>query len=153
FADKRLRLSCFDGTHAFLFDARLEGDGRLNGEFWSGDRGHDTWTAERDASAKLADTFSLARWNDDFGLATLLFPDLDGKERSLADAEFDGKARILQVMGSWCPNCQDETHYLADLDRRYRSRGLSIVGLSFEITGDFARDSEQVRRAAKRHGA
>jgi thiol-disulfide isomerase/thioredoxin len=153
FVDGRLRLSCFDGAHAFLFDAHLQDDGTLKGDFWSGDRWHETWTATRDAQAELPDTFGRAHWNEDIGLASLCFPDLDGKERSLADPEFAGRARILQVLGSWCPNCHDETHYLAELDKRYRSRGLSIVGLSFELTGDFERDAEQVRRTAKRHGA
>jgi thiol-disulfide isomerase/thioredoxin len=150
----RLRLSCFDGTHAFLFDARLQGDGSLSGDFWSGDRWHETWTATRDAHAELPDTFALAQWNEDFGLASLEFPDVaDGKERSLADPKLPGRARILQLLGSWCPNCHDETHTLAELDRKYRTRGLSIVGLAFELTGDFARDAEQVRRTAQRHGA
>lgn len=153
FTDRHLRLSCFDGTHAFLFDARLQDDGTLKGDFWSGDRWHETWTATRDARAELPDTYGRARWNEDIGLATLLFPDMDGQERSLADPEFAGQARIVQILGSWCPNCHDETHYLAELDRRYRARGLSIVGLAFEITGDFERDAEQVRRTAKRHGA
>jgi hypothetical protein len=153
FQDKRLHLSCFDGTHAFLFDAKLEDDGTLKGDFWSGDRWHETWTATRDANAVLPETYGRAHWNEDFGLASVCFPDLDGKEHTLADPELAGKARIVQVLGSWCPNCHDETHFLAELDRKDRSRGLSIVGLAFEITGDFERDAEQVRRTAKRHGA
>jgi thiol-disulfide isomerase/thioredoxin len=154
FESGRLRLSCFDGTHAFLFDARTQVDGTLKGDFYSGDRWHETWTATRDAAADLPDVFSLAKWSDDFGLASLDFPDAsDGRERCLAEPELAGKARIVQILGSWCPNCHDETHDLAELDRKYRARGLSIVGLAFELTGDFARDAEQVRRTAKRHGA
>jgi hypothetical protein len=34
---------------------------------------------------------------------------------------------------------------MVELDRRYRDRGLSIVGLAFELTGDPTRDKEQVR--------
>ena len=54
----RLRLSCFDGAHAFLFDARLRDDGSLRGDFWSRDSWHDTWTARRDPQATLADGFA-----------------------------------------------------------------------------------------------
>jgi thiol-disulfide isomerase/thioredoxin len=149
----RLRLSCFDGAHAFLFDARLLEDGRLEGDFWSGDRWHDRWRATRDPKAVLPDTFSGVKAADDFGLALLHFPDLDGKLRSLAEFQFAGRALVLQVLGSWCPNCHDETAYLADLDRRYRARGLSIVGLAFEYSGEFARDAAQVRRMRDRHRA
>jgi thiol-disulfide isomerase/thioredoxin len=151
--DGRLRLACFDGAHAFLFDARLQPDGTLKGDFWSGDRWHETWTATRDANAALPDTYGRAHWNADFGLATLAFPDLDGKERSLADPAFAGKARIIQILGSWCPNCHDETHYLADLYRRDQARGLSIVGIAFELSGDFSHDAQQVRLTRDRHGA
>ncbi len=149
----RLRLSCFDGAHAFLFDARLLEDGRLEGDFWSGDRWHDRWRATRDPKAELPDTFAGVKAADDFGLALLNFPDLDGKLRSLAEFQFAGRALVLQVLGSWCPNCHDETAYLADLDRRYRARGLAIVGLAFEYSGEFARDATQVRRMRDRHHA
>jgi thiol-disulfide isomerase/thioredoxin len=148
----RVRLSCFDGAHAFLFDARVKPDGSIAGDFWAGDSSHETWTARRDDQAALPDAFGATKWSPSASLEKLVFPDLDGKPRSLADPAFAGKARILQVMGSWCPNCGDETQYLVELDRRYRSRGLSIVGLAFEVTGDFARDAAQVRKLAARDG-
>ena len=49
--DGRLRLSAFDGAHAFLFDARLQPDGTLAGDFWSRDTWHESWTARRDEQA------------------------------------------------------------------------------------------------------
>lgn len=151
----RLRLSCFDGAHAFLFDARAEVAPNaapiLSGDFWSSDRWHETWTAKADPQAALADGFSESRWNEHLSLDALRFPDLQGKLRSLADPAFSGKARVVQIFGSWCPNCNDEAAYLVELDRRYRSRGLSILGLAFEVTGDLSRDTEQVRRFASHH--
>ncbi|HEV8113555.1 MAG TPA: TlpA disulfide reductase family protein [Planctomycetota bacterium] len=146
-----LRLSCFDGAHAFLFDARTSPDGSLAGDFWSGDRGHDTWMALRDDHASIPDEFERAHWKDGFGLAQLRFPDLDGKEHSLGEEAFAGRAIVVQVLGSWCPNCHDETAYLARVYDQYKARGLSVVGLAFEMTGDFARDAEQVRRMRERH--
>jgi len=148
----RLRLSCFDGAHAFLFDARLQPDGTLAGDFWSGDAWHDTWTAERDDRAALADGFAMTHWQGKAPLDTLRFPDLLGTPKSLDDPAFRGKALVIEVFGSWCPNCHDGAAYLVELDKRYRRRGLSIVGLAFEATGDFERDARQVRKFARRHG-
>jgi thiol-disulfide isomerase/thioredoxin len=152
-AGDRLRLSCFDGAHAFLFAATLRTDGTLIGDFWSGDAWHETWTARRDAAAALPDALALTRWvppaGDPFG--GLAFPDLDGRVRALADPEFGGKARILLVFGSWCPNCHDEAADLAELARRYRGRGLAVLGLAFERTGDLERDAAQVRTFVQRH--
>jgi hypothetical protein len=53
FEQGRLRLSCFDGAHAFLFDASMRVDGTLDGDFWSRDSWHERWTAEPDDSAAL----------------------------------------------------------------------------------------------------
>jgi thiol-disulfide isomerase/thioredoxin len=148
----RLRLSCFDGAHAFLFDARLRPDGTLVGEFWSRDSWHERWTARKDSDAALPDPFELTRWVGGKAMSEIVFPDLDGRERSLAEAEFFGRARVLQLFGSWCPNCNDATRFLVELDEKYRQRGLSIVGLAFEMTGDFERDAQQVRVYARHHG-
>ena len=52
-----LTLSCFDGAHAFLFEAELSDADHLAGTFWSGNWWKESWTAERDADAKLADPF------------------------------------------------------------------------------------------------
>jgi len=144
-----LTLSCFDGAHAFLLKAQRLADGTLAGDFHSGDWHDETWTAVRDATAELPDGFSATRARD-VRLADLTFPDLDGKTRSLG--EFGGRATLLVVFGSWCPNCNDEAAFLAELDRRYRERGLCILGLAFELTGEAERDAGQVRIFAQRHG-
>lgn len=151
FAAETLTLSCFDGAHAFLFRATLQPDGSLAGDFWSGESWHDTWTAVRDEQARLPDPFGLTQLKPGVKLDELAFPDVDGVPHRLGDPRFAGKARIVQLLGTWCPNCYDETLYLRELHERYAARGLSIVGLAFEVTGDFARDSRQVRTYARHH--
>ena len=64
---------------------------------------------------------------------------------------FAGRARLLVVFGSWCPNCNDEAAYLRELDQRYRDKGLSILGLAFERTGDLEVDRAQVKAYAAHH--
>ena len=147
-----LRLSVFDGAHAFLFDARVQADGSLAGNFWSGGWWHETWTATRDDDATLGDAFAQTRWIEGGSLADLVLPDLTGRARSLVEAEFAGRAIVLQLFGSWCPNCHDETKYLTELHGRYAARGLSILGLAFELSGEFERDAAQVRTLAARYG-
>ena len=142
-------LGCFDGAHAFLFKATLQPDASLKGDFWSGDSWHETWTAVRDENAKLPDPFGLTKWNGSASLASVSFLDVDGKPQSLI--KFTGAARMVVLFGSWCPNCNDEAEFLRELDAKYRERGLSIVGLAFELTGDFARDAKQVKLYAQRH--
>jgi thiol-disulfide isomerase/thioredoxin len=149
---KRLRLSRFDGAHAFLFDAKMTPEGRLEGDFWSRDTWHETWTAERDENVILDHAFGLSSVNAEVDLAGVSFPDLAGQRVSLNDARFAGKPRIIELFGSWCPNCHDAAAYLVELEKRYKHRGLQIVGVAFELTGDFARDARQVRRYAEKYG-
>lgn len=66
------------------------------------------------------------------------FPDLSGRLVSATDSEFKHKALIVSIGGSWCPNCQDEAPFLETLYRRYHSRGLEIVELSFEEQSQLA---------------
>lgn len=148
----RLRLSVFDGAHAFLFDAKLSTAGQLTGDFWSRDKWHETWTATRDPDAALPDAFKQTKWTPKATLGDIAFPDLEGSMRSLDDPAFRGNARILMIFGSWCPNCYDASKYLTELHGRYGEQGLSILGIAFELTDDPKRNAKQVKKYVKRHG-
>jgi len=65
-------------------------------------------------------------------------PDLNGQLVTEADPRFKGKVVLVNIMGSWCPNCHDEAPFLEELYKTYRARGLEIVSLSFE-------DAEQLK--------
>jgi thiol-disulfide isomerase/thioredoxin len=155
FQNGLLRLSTFDGAHAFLFQAHLSPDGnKLTGDYWSRDSYHATWTATRsnDAGATLPDGWKDVGLTNNEGRFQFRFPDLDGNPVALTDSRFQNKVALVNIFGSWCPNCNDEAPLLAAWDRKYRDRGLEIVGLAYEFTGDAARDREMVRRFAKRYG-
>ena len=151
-----LRLSCFDGGHAFLFHARPTDDGALAGDFWSRDSYHATWTARRvDPEAgggDVPDAWGLVTLTNPDGRFRFSFEDLDGATVAHDDARFDGKVVLVNLFGSWCPNCHDEAPHLAGWAREYADRGLEVVGLGFEFSGDGDRDREMLRRFAKRHG-
>lgn len=149
----RVLLSTFDGCFAYLVRATVDESGdALRGELFAGGHWQDTFTARRDDGASLKDGFLLSRWTGDRALGDLKFKDVDGVEVSLGDERFRGKARIVEIFGTWCPNCHDATRYLVELHRRYRDQGLEVIGLAFEYTGDFARDAAEVRKWKEHHG-
>jgi thiol-disulfide isomerase/thioredoxin len=78
------------------------------------------------------------------------FPDLSGKTVANTDARFRGKVLLVNITGSWCPNCHDEAPFLAELDRKYRAQGLEIVALSFE-EGDQLKDPARLRAFIKKY--
>jgi len=146
-----LELSCFDGAHAFLFKAMLREDLSLDGNFWSSDSWHETWFAQANPNIELPDSFHEIKWDSSFDLSKLSYPDHTGEIRSLADPSLQGKVRILSIFGSWCPNCNDEAELWSELSKRYSGRGLQIIGLAFELTGNQKRDLQQVRRFRQLH--
>ena len=143
-----LELSCFDGAHAFLFRARRGDDGAIEGDFWSADRWHETWTATPDDAAALPDPLGIARVRPDAKVTGVL-PSVQGKPLDLA--EFAGRPTVLLLFGSWCPNCHDATDTLVTLHREFAGRGLQVVGLAFEVTADAERNRRVLRLYAERH--
>ncbi len=144
---KLLRLSTFDGAHAFLFHARMQEDGSIEGDFYSGNWWHETWTAVRDDDATLPDAFEQTVVTDEEALAEMVFKDLEGVPTRVFDVldESKSKARVIEIFGSWCPNCSDAGRELVSLKEQYGD-DLAIVGLAFELTEDFDRSVTQVKR-------
>ncbi len=142
-----MRLSTFDGAHAFLFHARMQDDGTIEGDFWSGNWWHETWTAVRDDNATLPDAFEQSVITDEQALADAVFKDLEGVPTRVLDVldESNAKARVIEIFGSWCPNCSDAGRELVSLKEHYGD-DLAIVGLAFELTEDFDRSVTQVKR-------
>jgi thiol-disulfide isomerase/thioredoxin len=79
------------------------------------------------------------------------FRDVEGRVVSNTDPRFAGKVVIVDIGGSWCPNCHDEAPFLNELYRRYRAKGLEIVLLSFE-EGDQLNSLTRLRAFIKRFG-
>jgi thiol-disulfide isomerase/thioredoxin len=147
---QNLYLSCFDGSHAFLFTATLKEDGSISGDFYSGTHWHETWVAKKNSNFKLRDGDSITTVVNVSTPLSFSYPDLMGKTVSLSDKAFENKAVIVQLMGSWCPNCMDESAYLSQLHKQYQPQGLEIIALAYEKTNDIEKAKQQVIRLKNR---
>ena len=145
-SDRMLRLSTFDGAHAFLFDATMDDSGRIAGNFWSGTEWHETWTAVRDATARLPDANDMTRMTRTNERFVVEFPDVNGQSVRSDDEQYQDKVLIVALAGSWCPNCHDEAAFLAPFYREYREQGLEVLGLMYEHLDDFEEAAGQVER-------
>lgn len=61
---------------------------------------------------------------------------LSGETVRNTDDRFKGKALAVDIMGTWCHNCIDESPVLQELHTQYGKDGFEVVGLSFEIKDD-----------------
>ena len=79
------------------------------------------------------------------------FPNLDGKVISDRDSQFQGKVVLVNITGSWCPNCHDEAPFLEALYQRYHGQGLEIVAIDFEPSEQL-RDLSRLKAFIRRYG-
>ncbi len=144
-------LSCFDGAHAFLFKGINYGD-FIEGEFWSGNHWYENWMAEKNNEFTLGDPDKLTYITDTTEDYNFQFSDPDGKTIDLNDKPYTGKVIILQIMGSWCPNCMDESIFYTDLYDEFHSDGLEIVAVAFERSDDMDKVNALLERYVKQTG-
>jgi thiol-disulfide isomerase/thioredoxin len=149
----KFMVSCFDGAHAFLFTATRSNDSLINGNFYSGSHGHENWFAVKDDQFELRNPDSLTFLKPGFSKVDFSFKNLEGKTVSLSDPKFKNKVVLVQIMGSWCPNCMDETKFLAGFYGQYKAKGLEVIGLAFERTDNFAKAVSNVERLKNKYKA
>lgn len=145
----RLKLTTFDGEHAFVFTGEVSDDGTIEGTFLSGKNWHEKWTAIPDDQAALKDLGSLTYLKDSF--KTLSFKGLTATGE-VVTPESDGLKRkpiLLQIMGSWCPNCMDETAFLSEWAKTQRPESLQIVSIAFEKKPDLAYGWQRLKKLQK----
>jgi len=150
-AGNKLYLSTFDGGHAFLFTADIKDAKTLiNGKDQSEYSDLTNWTAVADANAKLPDAYSLTYLKPGYKKITFTFPGIDGKKVSLSDSRFKNKVVIVQMLGSWCPNCMDETPFLVSYYKKFHAKGVEVIGLAYERTPDFAKSKPLIQQVKNR---
>jgi thiol-disulfide isomerase/thioredoxin len=145
----KLYLSCFDGSHAFLFIATHKDD-KFTGTFYSGAHWKEEWVAKKNDSFKLRDAEEITTVKDPNAKLDFTFPNLEGTKVSLSDKKFENKPVIIQIMGSWCPNCMDESNYLGGIYKQYQKQGLEIIALAYEKTDDLETAKKNVGRLKKK---
>ncbi len=144
--DNKAYLSVFDGAHLFLFEALIKEDGTLSGTFRSGRHYITNWTAKRDPDFVLKSADELTLMNEDIPLS-FSFPDADGNVVSLKDTKYEGKPKLIKIMGTWCPNCREEADFLKDYLANNDTKDLEVIALAFEKYGaEDERSKAVVRR-------
>jgi len=140
-----MKVSAFDGAHAFLFTAKAT-DSSLGGTFYSGNHFQEPFIAKRNESFELPDANSLTYLKKGYDKLAFSFPDINGSLISLDYDRFKNKAVIVQIMGTWCPNCLDETKFLVNYLKENTKLDVEVVALAFE----YAKTNEKAFKSINR---
>ncbi len=135
FGDK-MRLSVFDGSHAFLFSGSLQQD-TIYGEFRSGKHYKSKWQAVRDEGFSLEDPYAMTKSTSAEAI-DFSFQDEEGLQISLSDSKYKGKTKLINIMGTWCPNCKDEIIFLKEI-KETLGDDIELVTIAFERYRDEAK--------------
>lgn len=146
-----LKLSTFDGAHAFLFTAKVT-DSTLDGTFYSGNHSKEPFLGRKNENFELPDEDSLTYLKTGYDRLEFSFPDEERNMVSLNDKRFKDKAVIVQIMGTWCPNCLDETKFLANFVESNPKPDLEIIALAFEYAKTKEKAFSSIERLKKRIG-
>lgn len=153
YRDGKFILSHFSGLRPALLEVTPQPDGTLKLVL----DGKDPMIAMRPAEARAkglpvpSDPTRHTSVKDSSEPLHFSFPDLNGKMVSETDPRFRGKVVLVNILGSWCPNCHDEAPFLVEMYRKYRAQGLEIVGLDFE-EADQLKNPTRLRSFLTRYG-
>lgn len=145
-----LSLQCFDGSHLFHFSMQRNA-ASLEGVFRSGTHWQEPFSGVLDSTAELRNPFSIITLSKDtvFEFHALK---LDGEMTTFTTKDFKDKVTVIELFGSWCPNCLDQAHYFKTLQGRYSSDELQLMGVAFERSADFETTVNRLNRYRKEIG-
>lgn len=146
-------LAHFSGPSPRLIHGKITEDGRIVGSFGRGVYDNVKFEGTKDPNADLPDLYSLTYLKDGAKTLDFSFPSIDGgKLVSLRDEKYKGKVTIVEIIGTWCPNCTDQTRFLAPWFAANKHRGVEAIAIGFEQKDDLAYASYTLGTLKKKYG-
>jgi thiol-disulfide isomerase/thioredoxin len=146
-----LLLSYFDGSGIMQFRSKLIGN-EIEGLYFAGLAGKRNFIAIKDDKASLPDLKKLTYLKPGFDRVNFSLPNPAGKIISLLDDRYKNKVVVIELMGSWCPNCLDESRYLSPFYKKMKDQGVEVIGLAFEYSPELSISGPKIENFKKRIG-
>ncbi len=116
------------GLNVYLYKAKIKGDSLVGGEQYTPFGKSSEFEGVKNEKSTLADPSKLTYLKEGHEKFDFTFKDINDSEVSLSD--YKGNVTVVQILGTWCPNCLDETKFL--MDYKKDNSALKIIGLAFE---------------------
>ena len=134
----RFKIGNFDGAHLFSFEGTLKKNAITDGVFKSGTHYATTWSGVRSLNSRV-DWSAAQLWNpksDVFIEGVNSWGETEVWTRKRLEKS-GYKILVVDVIGTWCPNCMDESRLLRELSEDYPE--MVVVSVAFERSvGDVA---------------
>lgn len=130
YGKKSIELSRFDGDNSILIKTHNIDEHILTGDLWWNDQ-QTPWTAKKLDRDNIQQTAPLRPKMMDISAY-----DLHKNRITWTSADLAGCVVLLNIFGSWCPNCHEEISILANWQRRYAGQQFKVVSLAFELSAN-----------------
>jgi len=148
-----LHLSAFDGERAVYFQGVFSSDSNIiHGSLTAGFAGSSIWQAKANPKAVLPDEYAYSKMKPGNTQLDFIYKDTEGKMVSINDEKYKNKVVIIQLFGSWCPNCMDETKFMTQFYKNNKARGVEIIALAYENYEDPKEANAALRKYKKQFG-
>ena len=126
----KVLLTGFDGVFSFVIKMIISNE-KLKATLYSGNSYKADITGIKDDKFQLKDPNSITEIKGDRKVS-LDLNDIFGNKISLNN----NNIKVIQLFGSWCPNCIDETHFILDWkkNRPEKASQVDFIALAFERT-------------------
>jgi thiol-disulfide isomerase/thioredoxin len=131
YKENKIVLSTFNGSRAYLFEAEMNKDS-IEGVMYAGNHSKTIVKGVLDNDFDLSNEYSLTSLKGKNQKFDFSFENTLGKLISIDDKFYDGKSMVVQLMGSWCSNCLDESKFYVDYMNKNELKDIEFVALAFE---------------------
>ncbi len=138
------------GSTAVMYKARIKGDSLTGGTSFNPFGKGSGFSGVKNESYELPDATKLTFLKEGEEHFNFTFKDINGREVSLSDPRFKGKVTVVQILGTWCPNCLDETRFLTEYKKENTS--MEVIGLAFERSTEPSFAYPKIARFIERFG-
>ncbi len=127
-----IKLSSFDGAHAFMILGKKTAAKKWEGEIVFDRNYTESWIAEFDPNAEITDPFEIVKIDEGTHKPYYDLLGAGSGKNSIDPSKYDGKVLLVQLFGTWCPNSHDQTRYLVNWYNKNSDKEVEILASSYE---------------------
>lgn len=125
-SEESIELTTFDGAHLYQFDIQRDGD-TLTGYFHSHTGYKSSIQGKRLGRMPITDPMRIQATGP---MSFTVVTDQDSTLATWTGDDFKGNVTIIDLMGTWCPNCMDAARMFKELQVEFPN--LRVASVAFE---------------------
>ena len=146
---EKLILYGFDGVFAFYFEGEVS-ENVYKGTMYSGKTIQQEFKAMANEEFELPDATEATRLAGN--LNDLVLPRLSGEQEPVINESNKNEVKVVQIFGSWCPNCIDELRFIKKWREQNPKKDVKFSIISFERSPNKREALKRLKKTKELYG-